>query len=70
MTPETAAARLNMSLLPGHGIDGREGQMRAFNAHAAYAKFAREVHAEAGPTVLADIVRAVEQHAALTRRAA
>ena len=60
MTPETAAARLSLALLP----------VRAFEALDAYAKFAREVHAEAGPAVLAEIVRNVEQHAPLTRRAA
>lgn len=70
MTPEDAAVRLNVALLPGHNIQGRAGNMLAFNAHAMYAKFAREVTAEAGPTVLAEIVETVERHSAITRRAA
>lgn len=60
MTPELAAARLSMALRPES----------AFNAHATYASFAREVSAEAGPSVLADIVREVELHAPISRRAA
>lgn len=60
MTPDTAAARLSMALLPN----------RAFASLAAYTQFATEIHAEAGPSVLADIVRAVELHAPITRSAA
>lgn len=67
MNPETAAARLSMALRPGLGITKSN---RAFNALAYYLDFAREVHAEAGPTVLANIVRAVERNAVLTGRAA
>ncbi|WP_436699924.1 hypothetical protein [Nocardioides sp. BYT-33-1] len=67
MAPEDGAARLSMSLLPGFGISGNPGQVRAFNAHAVYARFAREVVAEAGPAVLAEIVHTVERSAALTR---
>ena len=60
MTPDLAAARLSMALRPA----------RAFNALATFYAFAREVHAEAGADVLADIVRSVERHAVLGRRAA
>lgn len=67
MSPEDGAARLSMSLLPGFGISGRPGQVRAFSAHAVYARFAREVVAEAGPAMLAEIVHTVERSAALTR---
>lgn len=60
MTPTTAAARLSLALRPD----------RALVTLAYYADFAREIHAEAGPDVLADIVRAVERNAVLTGRAA
>lgn len=70
MSPEDAAVRLNVALLPGHGIQGREGNLLAFNAHAMYAKFAREVTTEAGPMVLAEIVETVERHSKITRRSA
>lgn len=60
MDPDLAAARIAMALRP----------KLALNALAAYSQFAREVHDEAGPVVLADIVREVERHAAITRPAA
>lgn len=60
MTPATAAARLSMALRPE----------RAAMSLAVYHQFAREVAAEAGPTVLADIVREVELHAPISRRVA
>ena len=70
MTPESAAARLSVALLPGRRAPGRSGGVLAINALAAYARFAREVVDEAGPVVLADIVREVELHAPITRGAA
>lgn len=66
MTPDTAAARLALALRPGARTTGQ----RAFVGLAVYTTFAREVHAEAGADVLADIVRTVERHAVLGRRAA
>jgi DNA-binding transcriptional regulator PaaX len=70
VTPESAAARLNLALLPGNKVPGRPGDWLTCNAHAVYAKFAREVTAEASPTVLAEIVETVERHSKITRRAA
>ena len=64
MTPDTAAARLSLALRPG------ATNQRAFDALAIYAQFAREVTAEAGPDVLADIVTIVERHQLITRGAA
>lgn len=64
MTPETAAARLSIALRPS-----ASGQ-RAFDALAVYSQFAREVLAEAGADVLAEIVHTVERHELITRGAA
>lgn len=57
MDTDTAASRLALALQPKNLV----------MAWSQYAQFAREVHAEAGPGVLADIVHAVEQHAVLGR---
>ena len=70
MTPETAAARLSIALRPGASVSGPHGNHRAVTALAVYVKFSREVAAEAGPAVLADIVHTVERSAVLTGRAA
>ena len=64
MNPETAAARLSQALRPG------ATNHRAFVALAIYTTFAREVVAEAGPDILAEIVRTVERHERITRGAA
>lgn len=70
MSPDEAAARLSIALRPGGTIDAQPGNLRAFNSLAAYSQFAREVSAEAGPVVLASIVRTIEANAVLTRRVA
>ncbi|WP_418061781.1 hypothetical protein [Pimelobacter simplex] len=56
MAPDLAAARIALALRPG--VDGTR---RAPTALAGYGRFAGEVVAEAGPAVLAAIVRAVEE---------
>lgn len=70
MTPDTAAGRLAVALRPGATITGSPGGFLACNALAIYTQFAREVTAEAGPDVLAGIVRTVERHERITRGAA
>lgn len=67
MNPSTAAARLSIALRPGATV---HPSARAFVALATYTQFATEIHAEAGPSVLADIVREVELHAPLSRAVA
>lgn len=54
------AVRLLQALNPRH---------RPLTALRTFERFAAEVEAEAGPGVLVDVVRHVEQHAALGRRA-